>query len=65
MRNKLAIPAVFFSAAPGPLAAQHVIDTPVWSNGTLRQSALCATYDDYNRANGINFDAKANRAGSR
>ena len=37
---------------PAPAIAQ-MADIPIWSNGILGQQALRNTYDNYNKANGI------------
>lgn len=43
--------------AGGTYAAQaQMVDVPIYSNGILGQQALRNTYDNYNRANGIDPD---------
>jgi len=47
--------AAFAITTPMPVAAQ-MVDIPIWSNGILGQQALRNTYDNYNKANGIDVD---------
>lgn len=39
-------------------AEAQMVDVPIYSNGILGQQALRNTYDNYNRANGIDPDKK-------
>ena len=51
MRKSFLVTAALVMA-PMPVAAQ-MVDVPIWSNGILGQQALRSTYDNYDKAHGI------------
>lgn len=54
MRLKLLI--LFSTVAISVPAGAQMVDIPIYSNGILGQQALRNTYDNYNKANGIDPD---------